>query len=557
MKAFLMYRDRDFDPQQLLARRDKELRYHRANEQGLELRQVLPWNEQALRQDLGLDIVFNAMAFGDRFLFEVANVAVLSSLSDLDTIHYRQHVYADCLKNAQVVRAIHQIAIDAIEGERKNSWSFFARHPSGILHRAVDVLQMFVGGLKRLRRIADQHVEKFESEGFSKLLSMLQRELSDDYFDEIETHLNKLKFRSGVLISAHLGQGNKGKNYVLRRPHKDERSWLTRLLAEKPLAYSFQLHPRDDAGAQALAQLNDRGVNLVANALAQSTDHILSFFHMLRTELAFYIGCLNLHAQLAQMGEPMCFPVPAHAGERKLALSNLHDVSLALSMGKKIVGNDLKANHKDIVVITGANTGGKSTFLRSIGLAQLMTQAGMFVSAESFAAEVCDGIFTHYKREEDASMESGKLDEELSRMSEIVDNIKSNALVLFNESFGSTNEREGSEIASQIVSALLDRNVKVFFVTHLYHFAHTFFARRSATATFLRAERRPDGTRPFKLVEAEPLQTSYGADLYRAIFGGSGERRRTARGSDCLADNRAGAAARPPITDSEATDRRG
>jgi len=68
------------------------------------------------------------------------------------------------------------------------------------------------------------------------------------------------------------------------------------------------------------------------------------------------------------------------------------------------------------------------------------------------------------------------------------------------------------------VSALLDRNVKVFFVTHLYHFAHTCFVRRSATAAFLRAERRP-GTRPFKLVEAEPLQTSYGTDLYRTIFG--------------------------------------
>src|SRR5204863_1700818 len=88
-----------------------------------------------------------------------------------------------------------------------------------------------------------------------------------------------------------------------------------------------------------------------------------------------------------------------------------------------------------------ANTGGKSTFLRSVGLAHVMMQAGMFVSAESFASEPCDGIFTHYKREEDAAMESGKLDEELSRMSLIVDKVKANSLLQFNESFGSTNER--------------------------------------------------------------------------------------------------------------------
>jgi DNA mismatch repair ATPase MutS len=532
MKAFLMHRDRDFDPQQLLARREKELRSHRSNEQGLELQQLLPWNEAALRQDLGLDVVCSAMAAGDRFLFEVAQVAILSSLTDLDLIRYRQDAYADCAKNAQIIRDMYQIAIDGIEGERKNIWSYFARYPSGILHRAVEVLQTFVGVLKRLRRIADQHGDKFRSEAFSTLLSMLRSELSDDYFDEIESHLNRLKFRSGVLISAHLGKGNKGKDYVLRRPHQDNRSWLTRLLAEKPLSYSFQLHPRDDAGAQALAQLNDRGVNLVANALAQSTDHILSFFHMLRTELAFYVGCLNLHAHLGQLGEPVCFPVPAPVGHRNLSFSNLHDVSLALSMGKTVVGNDLNAGRKDIVIITGANTGGKSTFLRSVGLAHVMMQAGMFVSAQSFAAEVCDGIFTHYKREEDASMESGKLDEELSRMSVIVDKVRSNSLLLFNESFGSTNEREGSEIAGQIVNALIDRDVKLFFVTHLYQFAHACFVRKAATAAFLRAERRPDGTRPFKLVEAEPLQTSYGTDLYRAIFSDADERRDIGTESD-------------------------
>ena len=72
-------------------------------------------------------------------------------------------------------------------------------------------------------------------------------------------------------------------------------------------------------------------------------------------------------------------------------------------------------------------------------------------------------------------MESGKWDEELSRMSDIVDRIKPNSVLLLNESFASTNEREGSEIARQIVRALLNKRVKVFFVTHLYHFAHGVF----------------------------------------------------------------------------------
>lgn len=115
-------------------------------------------------------------------------------------------------------------------------------------------------------------------------------------------------------------------------------------------------------------------------------------------------------------------------------------------------------------------------------------------------------------------MRGGKLDEELRRMSGIADAIQPNALMLFNESFASTNEREGSEISRQVVSALLESRIKVFFVSHMYHFAHGFFERNPHDALFLRAERRPDGTRTFRLVEAEPLDTSYGEDLYREIF---------------------------------------
>jgi MutS domain V len=517
MKAFLMYRDRDFDPQQLLLQREKEFGYRAANP-ALRLEQVLPWNADALAQDLGLDILFNAMARKDNFLLEVAKVAILSGVMDRETILYRQRILLDCVKNRRITIDIYRIALEAIEGERKNYLGFLTRYPGAILHRAVEVLQTFVVGLKKLRAIADYDSDKFESDGFLRLFAMLRSELSDEYFARIETHLRQLRFRSGVLISAELGKGNKGKNYILRKPHDDNRNWLTRLLAEKPPSYTFQLHPRDEAGHQALSALSDRGVNLVANALGQSTDHILSFFQMLRTELAFYMGCLNLDAQIAELGAPMCLPVPSSAGERKLSFTGLYDICLALSAGRKVVGNDFNADQKSLFIITGANTGGKSTFLRSTGLGQLMMQAGMMAAAESFSSEICDGIFSHYKREEDSAMESGKWDEELGRMSEIVERLRPNSLLLFNESFASTNEREGSEIANQIVRALLDKNVKVLFVTHLYHFAHGFVDQKLSSAIFLRAERRPDGTRPFKLIEGEPLQTSYGEDLYKAIF---------------------------------------
>ncbi len=498
MKAFLMYKERDFDVQQ-----------------------QFPPHEQALTQDLELDTLFNAMALGDNFVFEVAKKAVLSSLhTDVDTIRYRQNILKDCLKNASLVREIYTIAVASIESEKKNFWgTLFSKSPAMLLERSIEVLHMFVGMLKKLKHIADEYAGTFESEGFTTFFAMLKKELGDDYFASIQNHLRALKFRDGVLMSAELGRGNKGTNYILRKPQDQEQSWIERIFAEQAPAYSFAISDRDESGARALSDLKDRGINLVANVLSQSSDHILSFFTMLRIELAFYIGCLNVHGQLVQRGEPVSFPLPVASSERRHSFQGLYDVCLVLTMERSIVSNDVDADRKDLVIITGANQGGKSTFLRSIGLAQLMMQCGMFVPAESLCANICEDLFTHYKRKEDATMKSGKLDEELSRMSDIVDTITPNSMVLFNESFAATNEREGSEIARQIIKALLEKRIKVFFVTHLYEFAHNFYAQKMETSMFLRADRQSDGRRTFKLREGEPLQTSYGEDVYHKVFG--------------------------------------
>jgi DNA mismatch repair ATPase MutS len=115
-------------------------------------------------------------------------------------------------------------------------------------------------------------------------------------------------------------------------------------------------------------------------------------------------------------------------------------------------------------------------------------------------------------------MESGKLDEELKRMSEIIDRAAPNSIVLFNESFAATNEREGSEIARQITTALVGSGMKVFFVTHLYEFAFRLHEKMPDTI-FLNAERRSDGKRTFRIVAGEPSETSYGRDLYARVFG--------------------------------------
>ena len=194
-------------------------------------------------------------------------------------------------------------------------------------------------------------------------------------------------------------------------------------------------------------------------------------------------------------------------------------MSLRLTTPEPVLGNDVNADGKSLVMITGANQGGKSTFLRSIGQAQLMTQSGMFVGAESLQMNICDAVFTHYKREEDRAMESGKLDEELARMGEIADHITPGSMLLCNESFASTNEREGSQIAREVVTALLESGVKVLFVTHMFDLANSFTAEASTLRCSSARSEGPTELRPFRISEGDPLPTSYGEDSYRKVFG--------------------------------------
>ncbi|MGC4018852.1 MAG: hypothetical protein QM793_06285 [Muricomes sp.] len=191
-------------------------------------------------------------------------------------------------------------------------------------------------------------------------------------------------------------------------------------------------------------------------------------------------------------------------------------MSLGLMKAVTVAGNNLDTENKRLYIITGANQGGKSTFLRSIGQAQLMAQSGMFVGADSFSAPVCRGVFSHFKKEEDTTMKSGKLDEELTRMNELAGHLEEHALMLFNESFAATNEREGSEICLQITQALIENGVEVFSVTHLYTYAVSFLG--DGEVQYLRAQRLENGERTFKIVPGEPLHTAFGEDLYQKIF---------------------------------------
>lgn len=494
MKTFLMHPDRDFDATPLSEREPIQF-----------------------TQDIELGVLLNAAAGDDRYLRDMMAAACAGAWeNDVATIRYRQEILKDSLSNPDIVRQFYAIAIEPFGREQSWNFSLYGRDASSMVASAVRTLQNSLGVLRRLRNACSANAGSFTSPGFRQFFDTLERDLDDAYLDAATTDLSNLTFRKGVLLSAQVGDGGKGVGTMLRKPQPRDLSWLQAALTSGIPSYTLHLHPRDDAGAHAFAELQSRGLSLISDALYRSAEHVLDYLKALRSELAFYIGCLNLRDQLVRVGESISFPEVTE-DPRRFLCRNLRDVSLALTMGRQVVGNDVDANGKPLIIITGANRGGKSTFLRSVGLAQVMLQSGMFVTADAYVSSRFTGLFTHFKREEDRTMRSGKFDEELVRMSAIADQIHRGAMVLFNESFAATHEREGSEIARQIVSALLENDVTVFFVSHMYEFARSFL--ESDQVLFLRADRGEGGTRTFRLREAKPLPKSFGVDLYRQIFG--------------------------------------
>ena len=470
--------------------------------------------------DLELNRIYAAMADNDKFLLETAKTVLPQMITDPAVIVYRQQVLADTLANRSLVQQIYEIAAGADGLELRHKvflGGLKSKDPAAILRRSVRIMELLTDTLWQLRNLTTRSAGRFRSRGLQQLAAMLTEQIPDNYLSGLDDYLSEFQLPRGVLLSADLGPGNTAEHHRLHQLPR--RTLLGRRTDNPSQGYEFTVDANDVPGAEALTKLAGRAINDIANTVTQSAEHLQQFFSRLRLELAFYLACANLHRALTQRNIPTCYPKPTPTEPHQFHCTDLRDIALCLATRNTIHGTSIDADHKALTIITGANGGGKSTFLRSIGTAQLMMQAGMFVTADVFTANIRSGVFTHFTREEDATLTHGKLDEELTRMSTLVDHINPASLLLCNESFASTNELEGSQVARQIIDAMIDSGVKVLFVTHLHDLAKSLYARHNPAHLFLRAQRHPTGKRTFQLLPGEPEPTSYALDSFEQIFG--------------------------------------
>lgn len=493
------------------------------------------WNAEDLIQDLGLNILFDAMAENDEYIRTVVYHVILQSKNNAyEDILYRQNIFKDCVKFPETIKKIYILCKETLQEKNSDLLSIFATSSSSVVYCSALTLEIFIRSLKDIRKIADNEFSNFHSEGFTNFRERIKKNLNNNKLHELDAIVYELRTLNNIQCNAVMGNNSVGENYELKNVHNKKQSWWNKLyncityffnkkddtaLRQKNGLYTFNINSRDESGIRALNLISNQALAPLATTVEQIANQLTNYFQVLRFELAFYIGALNLRKHLMTIGCNFCFPLPLQIKNGLCYNSDdLYDICLALTLNHRVVGNNINTNDKPLTIITGANRGGKSTFLRSLGIAQLLMQAGLFVPASTMVSSLKESIVTHFKREEDISMNSGKLDEELSRLNKIINHIVPNTMILFNESFAATNDREGSAIASQITQALVERNMCVFYVTHLLDFPRKFYDLYMNTTLFLRAERISNGDRTFRIIEGKPLNTSFGMDIYKKIF---------------------------------------
>ncbi len=179
-----------------------------------------------------------------------------------------------------------------------------------------------------------------------------------------------------------------------------------------------------------------------------------------------------------------------------------------------IVGNDVEfnKNNTSIYVLTGINSGGKSVYLRSIGVNQILYQLGLCVTAKKAHMKVVNALFTHFPTEYPST--DSRFVMECQKMKCIIDKMDGHSLVLMDETFSSTNSSEGAAVAFQVLKHIQAKSCWCIYSTHI-HEIRPYIAelnKKNPKAEFLYVDTQ-NGRRTFTIKHGFIDELSYAYEI--------------------------------------------
>ena len=264
--------------------------------------------------------------------------------------------------------------------------------------------------------------------------------------------------------------------------------------------------------------LNDymRGsLKKIKSVLGNMLDGACNFLCEICDELRFIRMGMNYMLAVRSKGMPLCFP----AFSDKLDISGLYNPNLLAEMQScRIVKNDVHFDENGrIFILTGPNSGGKSVYLRALGIAQILFSLGLPIPAESAAMPLCSEILAQFSVFTSESG-AGRLEGECRAIAKICSAATENSLILLDELFSGTSSEDGAIIAEKTLEWLSAKNCRVLYATHIHEIASyadeiNKSERSRGKIDFLCAELQGK-ERSYKIVRGKRSRGSYAMDIF-------------------------------------------